>query len=326
MFIIEETVDDLMRSIFEKLIDLPFNITASRSSKNGNMSELVGVMLQLKNPRARLSRTETKGKPFSALGELLWYLSGDKKLDFIEHYIPRYKEESKDGKTIYGGYGPRLFNMRRKYNQVINVIKLLKQKPSTRRAAIQLFDAKDISKNYIEIPCTCTLQFLLRDNLLHMVTYMRSNDAFWGLPHDIFTFTMLQEIVARSLNVEIGTYKHSVGSLHLYEGMKPDTEQYLREGLQPTNKPMRPMPIGSPWPSIKFLLKKESKIRKEGKLKNSDENQDAYWNDLIYLLEIHSLFKQKKYEKITEIKQKINPIYITYIDTRLANIKQKETK
>ena len=43
-----------------------------------------------------------------------------------------------------------------------------------------------------------------------MLTYMRSNDAYWGLPHDVFAFTMLQEILARSLTLELGTYKHAV--------------------------------------------------------------------------------------------------------------------
>jgi thymidylate synthase len=37
-----------------------------------------------------------------------------------------------------------------------------------------------------------------------MVTTMRSNDAYLGLPHDVFCFTMLQEIIARSLGREIG--------------------------------------------------------------------------------------------------------------------------
>jgi len=48
---------------------------------------------------------------------------------------------------------------------------------------------------------------LIRNKQLHMLTNMRSNDAFWGLPHNIFSFTMIQEILARTLSVELGTYK-----------------------------------------------------------------------------------------------------------------------
>ena len=93
------------------------------------------------------------------------------------------------------------------------MLSLLRDKSTSRRAVIQVFDAVDLTKPHKDIPCTCTLQLLLRDRRLHMLASMRSNDVFKGLPHDVFAFTMLQEIMARSLGVEIGTYKHAVGSL-----------------------------------------------------------------------------------------------------------------
>jgi thymidylate synthase len=62
-------------------------------------------MLVLNNPRARLSRTESKGKLFSALGELFWYLSKENNLEFIEYYLPKYKVESEDGISVRSGYG-----------------------------------------------------------------------------------------------------------------------------------------------------------------------------------------------------------------------------
>ena len=65
-----------------------------------------------------------------------------------------------------------------------------------------------------------------------MVTNMRSNDAFLGLPHDFFSFTMIQEVLARTVNLEIGVYKHVVGSLHLYEENIEQAEQFITEGWQ----------------------------------------------------------------------------------------------
>ena len=50
-----------------------------------------------------------------------------------------------------------------------------------------------------------------------MVVHMRSNDAYIGLAHDVFAFTFMQEIVARDVGLDLGTYTHSVGSLHLYD-------------------------------------------------------------------------------------------------------------
>lgn len=182
MYLTAATVDDLLRQVFGKLLKSPNVIRPSR----GRARELAGVLLKLENPKARLSRTESKGKLFSALGELLWYLAKTNGLAFINYYLSAYAEESDDGETVYGGYGPRLFDMRG-HDQIANVIAGLRKSPDSRRAVIQLFDAADLAKRRVEIPCTCTLQFMIRRRRLHMFTYMRSNDAYLGLPHDVLT-------------------------------------------------------------------------------------------------------------------------------------------
>jgi thymidylate synthase len=218
-------------------------------------------LLKLTNPRARLSHTERKGKVFSGLGELLWYLAKSNDLEFISYYIEQYRKESEDGATVYGAYGPRLFGLRGN-DQFERVLDLLGRKPGSRRAVIQLFDADDLRGQRKEIPCTCTLQFMVRGGRLELVAAMRSNDAFKGLPHDVFSFTMIQEILARILGHEPGAYTHFVGSLHLYEYNLWAARQYLDEGWQPTlNVAMPPMPAGDPRPSIETVLQAEAAIR-----------------------------------------------------------------
>ena len=158
MYIEQDTLDDVMNELLRRLLDEKEIIHATR----GDFKEFFGVCFHLHNPRARLSRSEGKGKIFSALGELFWYLSGDTMLDFIDYYVPRrFKKESDDQVRVRSGYGDRLFNWRN-LNQFHNVVKLLQDKPSSRRAVIQLFDAEDLASNYKSIPCTCTLQFLIR--------------------------------------------------------------------------------------------------------------------------------------------------------------------
>lgn len=46
------------------------------------------------------------------------------------------------------GYGPRLFAMRNGIDQVNSVTRLLRYKPSSKRAVIQLFNAEDIALDY----------------------------------------------------------------------------------------------------------------------------------------------------------------------------------
>lgn len=320
MYFKEDTIDDLMQVILEELTSKPFDVVPTK----GACSEIFGVMLELTNPRARLSRTETRGKTFSALGELLWYLSKSNNLEFITYYIPRYKACSDDAETVYGGYGPRLFNMRGRHNQLVSTIKLLKDKPNTRQAVIQLFDVEDLLIKHKDIPCTCTLQFLIRNGKLNMITSMRSNDAYLGLPHDIFCFTMLQEIVARSLNIEPGVYKHVVGSLHLYEKNYKDAIQYLDEGIQSTKFPMPPMPKDDPWHSIEKIMEFENEVRNDFECSVEDLKLDKYWLDLGYLLKILALFKNQKYDQIEVEKNKItNQSYISFIQKKIDDINAK---
>jgi thymidylate synthase len=223
---------------------------------------------------------------------------------------------------IFGAYGPRLFDWKQ-LNQVENVSARLKENPYTRKAVIQLFDAIDIKEVHKDIPCTCTLQFLIRQDSLHMITYMRSNDAYLGLPHDIFSFTMLQEVIARSLSVELGIYKHIVGSLHLYDKHIDSAKQFISEGWQSTQNPMPPMPIGDPWPSIKVLLQAESAIR----LGNSTnekmlENLDEYWLDIIFLLKVFRYSKNNDAENITKLRSMMSSsTYLAYIDNIIRKLK-----
>src|SRR4051812_20038072 len=90
MYFAATTLDDLLRSSIEKILAHGRKIVPSK----GPARELAGVLLKLANPRARLSRTEKKGTVFSCLGELLWYLAGSNRLDFIKYYVPRYEEFS----------------------------------------------------------------------------------------------------------------------------------------------------------------------------------------------------------------------------------------
>jgi thymidylate synthase len=302
-------LDDLLRKLLPKLLTSKIRISPSR----GKARELSGVLLELEQPRARLSRTETRGKPFSSLGEFLWYLSRDNKLDFIRYYIPAYEDETEDGETIHGGYGPRLFNQRG-HDQLQNAISALKGSSESRRAVMQLFNAEDIARRYVEVPCTCTIQFLVRQKRLHMFTTMRSNDAYMGLPHDIFCFTMLQEVMARTLRLELGKYKQFVGSLHLYDSDGEAAQQYLAEGVQST-VPMPPMPPGDPWPALRKLLDAEQQIRQGGSLEAKAWVAEPYWADLIRLLQIFAATGNPTRIEALEAAMDFNR-YAPYIGTR----------
>lgn len=315
MHVLADTLDDLMHSVIEQIQAHGEGISPTK----GWAAELTGVLLELADPRARLSHTETRGKPFSCLGKICWYLAKSNDVEFISYYIPRY-EEFADGSEVFGGYGPRLFNWVG-VNQLANVIEILKKNSVSRKAVVQLFDADDIVRKHADVPCTCTLQFMIRTGRLHLLTNMRSNDAFLGLPHDVFAFTMLQEIVARTLSVELGTYKHVVGSLHLYAKDMTKASRFLKEGWQPTDFRMPPMPDGDPWPAINLLLEAESAIRITGSFDESKlDGVDPYWADLIRLLQVFGCRKKRNWEKIKVIRERMTwNVYRPFIDNLLVH-------
>jgi thymidylate synthase len=320
MYLTAETIDDLLRKVYGRL--LRKRGSSEINPTKGPATEINGALLLLKNPRARLSQSERKNTLFSCLGEFLWYLAGSDNLDFIEYYISRYKDFSDDGKTVFGAYGPRLFGPTSGTDQVRNVIQTLRASAPSRRAVIQLFQGDDLAANLVrrreDLPCTCTLQFTIRNHQLHAMVMMRSNDAFMGLPHDIFAFTMLQELIARSLEVEIGQYKHAVGSLHLYANNTQAVDDYLAEGFQESVS-MPSMPNGDPWSAVAKLLDAERAIR-TGK-RPTMAGLDSYWTDLVRLLKVFRCSRadarQKQRNMVDGLKlQMTTDIYDVHIQKR----------
>jgi thymidylate synthase len=313
MYIVAATLDDLIREAVTQVRQRGEKIKPGK----GSAVELTGVMLELTNPRARLSLARTREKPFSCVGELCWYLAPSDELAFISYYIPNYGDYA-EGDPVFGAYGPRMFKWNG-INQIANVIELLLAREDSRRAVVQIFDATDLAREHKEVPCTCTLQFFVRNDHLHMLTNMRSNDVYSGLPHDIFSFTMLQEIIARSISVELGSYKHSVGSLHVYEEDLEPATQFIRDNFESRSAAfaeMPGMPAGDPWPSIEVLRVAEKNLRTHGKIDDLVfDSVDSYWGDLFRLLQVFRARKSGDTE-IEGIRQRmVSSYYRKFIDS-----------
>jgi thymidylate synthase len=306
------TVDDLMRKAVRRILKRGTEAEPSR----GAVIELRNVGFELTNPRARVSRSEGRGRIFSCLGELCWYLSGSNELDPIAYYIPAYKGEAEAG-VVHGGYGPRLFGWDG-VNQIDNVVRLLREKPSSRRAVVQLFDHEDIHVLHKEVPCTCTLQFMLRNGGLDLTVYMRSNDVYLGFPHDIFAFTMIQELVARSIDAALGTYTHFVGNLHLYKCNEAQVRRFLKEGWFSTQTYMPEMPEGDQWGNVRRLISSEEAARRGVPLEDIDLPVEPYWADIARLLQVYALGKKGDLSGIRKVRSLMfDSKYNLYIDSRL---------
>ena len=91
-------------------------------TSKGQTREITGVVLELTNPRARLSRTESRGKPFSCIGEPCWYFNGTDETSFIVHYLTHHKKADEGG-HIFGAY-PNLMTQGIEWPLVVDELKL----------------------------------------------------------------------------------------------------------------------------------------------------------------------------------------------------------
>lgn len=65
--------------------------------------------------------------------------------------------------------------------------------------------------------CTNTVQYLYRQNMLHAIVSMRSNDAWFGYRNDYAWQAYVLEKISNELNVMRGSIFWNAGSLHIYE-------------------------------------------------------------------------------------------------------------
>lgn len=324
MYLLGEGIDEILIKLYPILLAEG----AANVGTRGEMHEKLGVSFRLTNPRARISRSQDRGKPFSALGELIWYLGGLDTLEFIKEYIPGYADDAEDG-ILAGAYGPRIHKMRGSINQLENVTRLLKENPTSKRAVIQLYDAEDISVHHKEIPCTTALQFVAREGRLNMSTTMRSNDAYIGLPHDVFCFTMLQEMMARRLKLDLGDYIHYSTSMHVYDDSIDAMKHYVHEGHQKTLQ-MPAMPSGDPFAITDSLLQAEAEIRAGRSIRAADFSGEPYWADIVRLLQVFWATKRRDapgFEDLDDLKAEFHDdVYQAFLDRRLKKWTLRDAK
>jgi len=179
------------------------------------VGEAINAVTVIEDPTRCIMLNKVRNMPVRyAVGELLWYLSGNNKLEEIQKYTDAWDRMSDDGSTVNSNYGYCIKN-KYSFDQWEYVKEMLEYMPNSRQAVIHIKAPSD--KQSKDVNCTVCLQFLLRENKLFMTTYMRSNDIWMGFPYDVFQFTAMQILLSMQLGVELGTYTHIAGSLHLYE-------------------------------------------------------------------------------------------------------------
>ena len=183
----------------------------------GDTKALFNVGFYLNNPSDRvIKNTERKWSADYAEAEWQQYLSGDRdinKLGEIYGKVPAiWKRMANEHDLVNSNYGWQWM----REDQLSKVINILRDEKDTRQAAISIYDGKEMYMYEHDTPCTYAIQFTIIDGLLCMSVYMRSNDLWYGFCNDQYQFSLLQELVASMLGIEVGWYYHHAHNMHLY--------------------------------------------------------------------------------------------------------------
>ncbi len=194
----------------------------SQASRAGDTREILHAVIAIDDPRQRwvVSRHPALNPGF-AVAEAMVLLAGSNEAAVLNYWFPGLPRFAGDGPTYHGAYGHRLrhhFGI----DQVKQACEALTANPDGRQVVLQLWDARtdlplaDGRPRSADIPCNVVSILKVRGGLLEWTQVMRSNDLFRGLPYNLVQFTVLHEVLAGWLGIEVGTYHHWSDSLHAY--------------------------------------------------------------------------------------------------------------
>jgi len=156
----------------------------------------------------------------SIIHELLWFISGDTNIKYLNDNGVRIWNEwaDKDGNLgpVYG-YQWRSWSASdgKKIDQLADVIENIKKSPDSRRLLVSAWNVGEIQKMALP-PCHVIFQFYVAGGRLSCQLYQRSCDIFLGIPFNIASYSLLTMMVAQVTGLKPGEFIHTLGDAHIY--------------------------------------------------------------------------------------------------------------
>ena len=187
----------------------------------------------------------------SIIGELLWFLSGDSNVRWLQENGVRIWNEWADANGDLGhiyGYQWRSWP---DYNggfidQISEAIETIKHNPDSRRIIVSAWNVADLNNMNLP-PCHAFFQFYVANGRLSLQLYQRSADTFLGVPFNIASYALLLQMVAQVTGLQTGDFVHTLGDTHIY------TNHLEQVKLQLSREP-RPLPQMKINPDIKNIF------------------------------------------------------------------------
>jgi len=220
----------------------------------------------------------------SIIYELLWFLSGDRNVRYLQEnkvtIWDEWADESGDLGPVYGKQwrhwtkrseprdpnanhptlfdlgefndgagvtpmGPRVRGSGHGIDQIANVIAEIKKNPDSRRLIVSAWNVADIDSMALP-PCHTLFQFYVSQGELSCQLYQRSADLFLGVPFNIASYALLTFMIAQVTGLKPGDFVHTFGDLHIYANHLEQVKEQL--GREP-----RPLPTMKLNPAVKRI-------------------------------------------------------------------------
>jgi thymidylate synthase len=157
----------------------------------------------------------------SIIHELLWFLSGDTNIQYLNKYnVSIWDEWADDAGNLGPVYGAQWRSWPvsdgQKIDQISQLIDEIKNNPNSRRLVVSAWNVGAID-NMALPPCHCLFQFYVAGDKLSCQLYQRSADIFLGVPFNIASYALLTMMVAQVTDLKPGDFIHTFGDAHLYD-------------------------------------------------------------------------------------------------------------
>jgi thymidylate synthase len=191
----------------------------------------------------------------SIVHELLWFISGDTNIRYLQkNDVSIWDEWADDNGDLGPIYGRQWRSWRTpgrpgepsEIDQLTQVVDQIRDNPSSRRLVVSAWNPSDLPSMALP-PCHLLFQFYVSDGRLSCGMYQRSCDLFLGLPFNIASYALLTHMIAQGAGLAVGDLVISLGDAHIYANHREQVQ------LQLAREP-RELPTLHLDPSVKSLF------------------------------------------------------------------------
>ncbi|WBU59374.1 thymidylate synthase [Paracoccus albus] len=185
----------------------------------------------------------------SIIHELLWFLSGDTNVKYLQDngvsiwnewadedgdlgpiYGHQWRHFPKTSRLVSDDQEPRL--LLGEVDQIADLLDAIRNTPDSRRLIVSAWNPGDVPKMALP-PCHTLWQVRIIGRKMHLQLYQRSADMFLGVPFNIASYALLLVMLAEVTGYEPGDFVHSIGDAHIYSNHLEQVELQLSRDPRP---------------------------------------------------------------------------------------------